>query len=145
MRSDFRTMNALATYTKLDPRTRIERLKSFNTRLLREPKVVKELSEWGLKLDNNLTNVRGRVIPKEPIIMADAKVFKIQGGSWDNEIRSNKMLVTANLKDWIVIVPQRMMNEGKVWREKIFCLLLIIFLSVENSFHKKILNFRFFF
>ncbi|XP_043484450.1 piwi-like protein Siwi [Leptopilina heterotoma] len=113
MRSDFRTMNALATYTKLDPRTRIERLKSFNARLLREPKVVKELSEWGLKLDNNLTNVKGRVIPKEPIYMADGKVFNVQGGSWDNEIRANKMLVTANLKDWVVIVPQRMMQECK--------------------------------
>lgn len=114
MRSNFRIMNALAEHTKLDPRRRIERLKSFNARLLREPNVVKELKEWGLKLDNNLTNVNGRVIPKEPIIMADGKVCNPAGGSWDNDIRSNKMLVTANLKDWVVIVPHRMMNECKV-------------------------------
>ena len=114
MRSNFRTMNAMAIYTKLEPRDRIERLLSFNRRLLNEQNVVKELSDWGLKLDTNLTNLSGRVIPRDKIIMSDNVVLTPKENNWDGEIRSNKMLITAQLDDWVLLITQKMRADCKV-------------------------------
>ncbi|XP_033230969.1 piwi-like protein Siwi isoform X2 [Belonocnema kinseyi] len=111
MRSNYPTMNALATHTKLDPKARIERLMSFNRRLLRESKVVNELNDWGLKLGNKLVNLTGRVIPRDKIIMADGVTLSPRGANWDGEIRANKMLITTELRDWVVIITQRMKND----------------------------------
>lgn len=114
MRSNYPTMNALATHTKLDPKARIERLMSFNRRLLRESKVVDELNDWGLKLGNKLVNLSGRIIPRDKIIMADGVTLSPRGANWDSEIRANKMLITTELRDWVVIITQRMKNDCQV-------------------------------
>ncbi|XP_051173756.1 piwi-like protein Siwi isoform X2 [Leptopilina boulardi] len=111
MRSSYQTMNALATHTKLEPRQRIERLMSFNRRLLGEKKIVDELEEWGLKLDNKLVQLPGRVIQKDKIIMAHGMTLTPRGNNWDGEVRSNEMLVTCHLKDWIIVSTSRMRRD----------------------------------
>lgn len=88
MRASYQTMNALATHTKLEPRARIERLMSFNRRLLNEPKIAEELNDWGLKLDNKLVQLPGHVIPKDKIIMANGNTLTPKGNNWDGEVRS---------------------------------------------------------
>ena len=114
MRSSYQTMNALATHTKLDPRARIERLMSFNRRLLNEPNVVKELNDWKLELDNKLVNLPGRVFPKEKIIMANGFSVTPRGQNWDTELRSNEMLVTTDLREWVVVITQKMKRDCQV-------------------------------
>ena len=114
MRSSYQTMNALATHTKLEPKARIERLMSFNRRLLGEPKVVEELNDWGLMLDSKLVSVPGRVIPRDKIIMANGVALSPKGQNWDSEVRSNQMLVTTELRDWVIILTQRMRRECQV-------------------------------
>ncbi|XP_033230156.1 piwi-like protein Siwi isoform X2 [Belonocnema kinseyi] len=111
MRSSYQTMNALATHTKLEPRARIERLMSFNRRLLSEPKVVEELNDWGLMLDGQLTHVPGRVIPRDKIIMANGVALVPKGQNWDTEVRSNQLLVTTELRDWVIVCTGRMKRD----------------------------------
>lgn len=111
MRASYQTMNALATHTKLEPRARIERLMSFNRRLLNEPKIAEELNDWGLKLDNKLVQLPGHVIPKDKIIMANGNTLTPKGNNWDGEVRSNEMLVTCHLKDWVIISTSRMKRD----------------------------------
>ncbi|XP_033215662.1 piwi-like protein Siwi [Belonocnema kinseyi] len=112
MRASFKTMGALAEHTKLEPRTRIKRLLSFNQRLLSEPKIAKELTDWGLKLDNKLVSVSARVIPRDKILLGDS-VFVTPQGNWDNELRSKKMFIIADLKDWVILVTKRNKLEAK--------------------------------
>ena len=114
MRSNYPTMNALATHTKLEPSARIERLMSFNRRLLGEPKVVNELNDWGLRLDNKLVSLPARVIPRDKIIMANGVTLTPRGANWDGEIRANQMLITTELRDWVVIITQKMKNDCQV-------------------------------
>ena len=114
MRSSYQTMNALATHTKLEPRARIERLMSFNRRLLGEPKVVEELNDWKLTLDSKLVKVPGRVIPRDQIIMANKVALTPRGQNWDAEIRSNQMLVTTELREWVIVITQKMKRDCQV-------------------------------
>ena len=114
MRNSFSMMSALATYTKLEPKTRIDRLLDFNKRLLATQKVKKELSDWGLNLSDKLVNVSGRVIPKDKIVVKDCVIDLKDRSNWDMQIKKSKMLLSASLDDWVVVLPQNQMAGGHV-------------------------------
>lgn len=69
----FRLMSAVALYTRLAPRPRIEKLQTFNRRLQETPASMINLTEWNFSLDTNLTEVTGRQLPNEKILFGNGK------------------------------------------------------------------------
>lgn len=55
MRDNFHLMNALAKHTRVAPKSRIDKLLTFNRRLRSVPAIVQELTDWNLKLDDRST------------------------------------------------------------------------------------------
>lgn len=126
MRTDYKLMAKLATFTRLTPDRRIERLLHFNKRLQDEPTVVEEFRQWNLKLDTKLVEIPARVITSENIIFGNMKQSATQTADWTRHFRSARLIVCTKLSDWILIVPERARLDAKV-RFNVFLLYYTFF------------------
>lgn len=114
MRTDFKLMAALATHTRLTPERRIEKLLNFNRRLQQSPEVVKEYSQWNLRLDTNLVEIPARILPPENIIFGNMKQSATQRADWTQHFRSARLIVCTKLSDWVLILPERLRRDAQV-------------------------------
>lgn len=108
MRAKWQLMKALADHMRVGPESRVQKLLAFNRRLRTEPKVTADLEEWNLKLDEQLTEIPGRVVPMEKIVFGNQR--KVEAGheaDWTNELRNIKMLTCGKLDNWALIVTSR--------------------------------------
>ncbi|OXU31859.1 hypothetical protein TSAR_014087, partial [Trichomalopsis sarcophagae] len=112
MIKDRRLMSALAQYTRVSPRERIQKLMKFNTRLHSVPNVVTELQNWNLKLDKQLVTLKGRVLPADTIFYHDRDTSTVnRTANWTNDFRNKKLLKCGDLTDWAVVVPYRLTSD----------------------------------
>lgn len=107
MRENYRLMSSLATHTRLNPNSRIEKLMHFNQRLLNTNNIVQELSEWNLQLDNKLLDIPARVLASEQLRFGGDVYITNVKGDWSREMQNKKILVPKQLQDWILIVTER--------------------------------------
>lgn len=107
MRENFRLMSSLATYTRLNPKSRIDKLINFNNRLRNKPNIVKEFTEWNLQLDNKLLEVPGRVLGPEQLRFGGDAYIQCLKGDWSKEMQKKKCLIAQPLRDWILIITER--------------------------------------
>ncbi|XP_072746220.1 piwi-like protein Siwi [Anoplolepis gracilipes] len=110
MRENFRLMSSMATYTRLDPRARIEKLMNFNNRLLKTHDIVKELSEWNLELDNRLLNIPARQLFPEKLYFGGnnpTSTIITDKGDWSTQMRTKQCLVASQLRNWTFIISER--------------------------------------
>ncbi|XP_050457731.1 piwi-like protein Siwi [Cataglyphis hispanica] len=107
MRENYRLMASVATHTRLSPRARIGKLMNFNQRLHRTDKIVKELSEWNLQLDNKLLDIPARVLPNEQLRFGGNSYLTTSKGDWSKEMQTKSCLVSKQLRDWIIIIADR--------------------------------------
>ncbi|KAK0175566.1 hypothetical protein PV327_009306 [Microctonus hyperodae] len=113
MKTDFNLMKAMANHTRITPRTRIEKLMAFNERLIREPNVVREFTQWDLNLARQLVDVPARILDSETIMFARRGVPAGDKADWTPQLRNSPLLVTAKLKDWFCVVPDRVAAEAQ--------------------------------
>lgn len=66
-------MSAVALYTRLPPRPRIEKLKAFNKRLQQTEESVENFKEWNFSLATDLVEVSGRQLVCENILFGNKK------------------------------------------------------------------------
>lgn len=114
MRTDYKLMAKLATFTRLNPDRRIDRLLHFNKRLQDEPTVVQEFQEWNLKLDNKLVEIPARVIAPENIIFGNTKQSASNSADWTRHFRGARLIICTKLTDWVLIVPDRAKRDAQV-------------------------------
>ena len=114
MKADFRLMKALADHTRIPPAGRIERLKKFNVRLTQNSDVTEEFKKWNFKLDNQLISFKGRVLDAGNVLVNGQRPYPVRNGDWNFCFPEQAQLCTATLKDWVVIVPNFMMDKAKV-------------------------------
>lgn len=67
-------MAAVAVYTRLAPKARMDKLCAFNNRLQTTADSMANLDEWNFSLDKNLVQVNGRKLPNEQIYFGGKKV-----------------------------------------------------------------------
>ncbi|XP_043281262.1 piwi-like protein Siwi [Venturia canescens] len=120
MRRDFRMMRELGTHTRLNPNGRIQRLLSFNRRLQNEPKVVQELSEWNLRLDDKLVTLPGKILKPETIHFGQRQTKTTDAqADWTRDICRNQMYTSNKLQNWCVIVPNRQARDAEAFVQSI--------------------------
>lgn len=68
MRNNFKLMQDLSNYTRLNPSNRVKALMKFNERIQSTPESIRVLTEWKMKLDNNLLAVQARELSAETIV-----------------------------------------------------------------------------
>ncbi|XP_037029496.1 protein aubergine-like [Bradysia coprophila] len=114
MRGDHRLMSAVAVYTRLAPKARIDRLNAFNQRLQNTAESTLNLKEWNFTLDKNMVQVNGRQLANEKIVFGNNKTAVTNHeADWSREFRNISMYTSQHLKNWVVIVPQRKRREAE--------------------------------
>ncbi|CAG5096449.1 Similar to Siwi: Piwi-like protein Siwi (Bombyx mori) [Cotesia congregata] len=119
MRTDYKLMAKLATFTRLNPDRRIDRLLHFNKRLQDELTVVEEFQQWNLKLDNKLVEIPARVIPPENIIFGNTKQSASTSADWTRHFRGARLIISTKLTDWVLIVPERAKRDAQPFIENL--------------------------
>ncbi|KAH8403084.1 hypothetical protein KR222_004302, partial [Zaprionus bogoriensis] len=109
MRSNFQLMRAMSDHTRMNPSRRIDRLRTFNQRLQTTADSVKVLTDWNMKLDESLVEVRGRLIAPQKIVFNANRVSAGDRADWTRYFRDQRMLTTPRegLDRWAVIAPKR--------------------------------------
>lgn len=107
MRENFRLMSAVAQYTRLGPKDRIDRLLSFNNRLLNQPNIVQEFSEWNLQLDNRLLDVPGRILAPEILYFGRDATITPDDGDWGKPMQNKHCLINKGLHSWVLLITER--------------------------------------
>lgn len=111
MRANFKLMQELATYTRLNPDKRVKALKKFNNRVQTTPESVNVLREWNMELEQELMTVDARELPPEPIIFGDGVETTTNAkGEW---ILSNSMYKSVPINRWMCIFPAKLADETK--------------------------------
>lgn len=107
MKENFHLMKDVATYTRLRPQARIERLLKFNGRLRQEPKVEQELKDWEIKLDSNLVEVTGRVLPSDRLTFGRNLVVSCREGDWSRNMQRAPLFYGKELRNWVIMGTHR--------------------------------------
>lgn len=134
MRENFRLMACVATYTRLDPQKRIEKLLSFNRRLQNTPNIATEFTEWNLQLDNKLLDVPGRLLNSEVLTFGNNATIIANKGDWSRDMQNKHCLVSQPLKDWVLIVTERDKGAVQVLSPPSFFFRYYIFLCIIYMF-----------
>lgn len=106
MKSNRQLMSALAEHTRVNPKSRIEKLLQFNQRLYSVPEITAEFDRWNLQLDKKLVEVPARILDDEFIYIGKGKSVKGENADWTKGLRSNEMFVQTDLIDWFIIFPR---------------------------------------
>ncbi|XP_065207417.1 piwi-like protein Siwi [Planococcus citri] len=114
MRSNYQLMRALAQHTSVNPGERKNRLMGFNRRLNDIGEVRERLQNWGLTLARDLVDIPSRILPTEKIIVADRNQYEVgPEADWTRNLRNAKMINTAELRNWVLIYPNRSEREAR--------------------------------
>ncbi|KAH8412600.1 hypothetical protein KR009_003550 [Drosophila setifemur] len=122
MRSNFQLMRAMSEHTRMNPERRIERLRKFSHRLQNTSESVKVLKDWHMDLDQNLTEIQGRIIAPQKIVFNQAKCSAGEKGDWTRYFRDQRLLTTPSegVDRWAVIAPERNSYDLKNLLEHLF-------------------------
>lgn len=105
-------MKAMSDHTRLNPDRRIDRLKTFNTRLHNSKASMEAFQSFQMKLDTNMVEVPGRRLPGENIVFGQNKIVRTDhNADWSRDLRSISMFSHVDIKRWYVIVPRRNLQE----------------------------------
>lgn len=104
MRNNMNLMRAMADRTRMDSKTRQDRLLVFQQRFTNAPKNVEELKNWNLSLSKNLVNMQARILPPERILFGNQKAVNLERGpDWTNSFRDSSLLATSSISNWVVV------------------------------------------
>jgi len=108
-RADFRLMQDVAVYTRMDPKAKEKSLMAFAKRVQDNPEIKALLDLWDMQMENSLVDVKGRQLAPEQIIGGgESKAnYQASNADWGNCFRNWKCRTSASLKKWVVIVPAR--------------------------------------
>lgn len=112
MRANFKLMQDLSTFTRLNPTDRVKQLHKFNRRIQSTPASTDVLNQWNMKLEDELISVPGRELPSENILFGNNMEAPTSvKGEW--QFRNGlSMYELAEIKRWVVVYPQTMQADA---------------------------------
>uniref|UniRef100_A0A224YKC6 Aubergine n=1 Tax=Rhipicephalus zambeziensis TaxID=60191 RepID=A0A224YKC6_9ACAR len=108
MRANVSVMRDLAQHTRVEPTKRVRNLLEFIGRINGHAEIRQEMDRWGLKFDDALVAIEGRVLPAERIGQGDrSHRYNPQTADFSRETRDQRLHMTVNIESWLVICPKR--------------------------------------
>lgn len=103
MRSDFKVMRDIATFTRITPNQRMKAYQQFCQNVNKTPEARDILRNWGLTLDENSLQLQARQFDEENV-QFKMKEFSVgRGADFNKHCTSNEVLEVVSLKNWLVI------------------------------------------
>lgn len=104
----------MSQFTRLNPERRIERLRTFNSRLKSSKESMSLMKSWQIELDSNLVEVPARVLPAQQILFGNGHKYLCDSrADWTNEFRNTAMFRHVDIKRWYVIMPSQNVREAQ--------------------------------
>ncbi|KAG8178643.1 hypothetical protein JTE90_010554 [Oedothorax gibbosus] len=108
MRSDFKVMKDVASYTRVQPESRQLTLQKFIDNVRNNPEARQCFDSWNLELDPKPISLDGRQLQSETLLFG--RGFKGNAGpeaDWGRMVTSKSVLVPVHFEKWAVIFPKR--------------------------------------
>lgn len=129
MKNNVQLMRGLAVHTRINPEGRIQKLLEFNKILTRNKDISKELSDWNLKLDENLFEFPARHLKHERLLFGgNTWVNLTDSADWSREMQNKQCLNTIKLNNWVIIGGDRDRDAIQVYYFKLTFFFNIILL-----------------
>jgi len=108
-RSNFQLMKALGTYTRQDPKKRMETLTKFSRRITSQPEIKKELESWGLAFSTEMETFKARVLPPEKILggKTSSASYTLDNADWSKCFRKWESFKAKNLTKWAIVYSHK--------------------------------------
>lgn len=103
MRSDFKLMREIASFTRVTPNQRMTALHQFNENVNKNKDAKEILSSWGLELSPAPENLQGRLLPEEKVSFAKKQFGVGPSADFSKYCTNNELLEVVPLKDWLLI------------------------------------------
>lgn len=118
MRSDFKVMRDIATFTRITPNQRVEALKKFCKRVDSVPETREILSGWGLTMDTSPVSVSIRQLPEQTIFFGRNKSFPAgRNADFGRHATNNELLEVVALNNWLVIHTRKDIRAAQAFVE----------------------------
>ncbi|XP_020903024.2 piwi-like protein Ago3 [Exaiptasia diaphana] len=103
IRSDFRVMKDIAAHTRVGPMQRLDAMKKFMQNINSTPEALEQLSNWGLRLDQNALQTEGRHFQPEQIRFLNSSCSAGNEADWGREATRQKVISAVDLHSWMVL------------------------------------------
>ncbi|KAK3727509.1 hypothetical protein QZH41_018372 [Actinostola sp. cb2023] len=107
IRKDFRVMKDISAHTRVGPMQRLDAMKKFIQNIDSTPEALEQLSNWGLRLDQNVLQTEGRLLPTEQIRFLNSSCSAGNEADWGREATRQKVISSVDLHSWIVLFVKR--------------------------------------
>ncbi|XP_071774763.1 piwi-like protein 2 [Centroberyx gerrardi] len=113
MRKDFRAMKDLTIHINVSAEQHTHSIKQLLKNIRTNPESLKELSRWGLDIDNNILMIQGRTLPMETICLQSASFVTGTDVSWSREVVRDASISCIPLNVWAIFYPRRCAEQAE--------------------------------
>ncbi|XP_054725856.1 protein argonaute-3 [Anastrepha obliqua] len=103
IRSDYKLMREIATFTRVSPNQRLLGLEKFFNNINKCPEAQNILQSWGLTLKNSHECVNGRQFEEEQILFAKKQFSAGINADFSKYVCNNEVLEVVHLTNWLLI------------------------------------------
>ncbi|KAM7364395.1 argonaute 3 [Cochliomyia hominivorax] len=103
MRSDFKLMREIATFTRISPNQRLQALEKFYTNINKSPEAKQILNDWGLTLKQSYEQLNGRCFDEEKIYFNQKSFSAGPNADFSRYACNNELLDVVHIHDWLLI------------------------------------------
>ncbi|XP_063166970.1 piwi-like protein 2 [Candoia aspera] len=113
MRKDFRIMKDLMQQINLSPKQHHTSLRQLLSRIEKNEAAHKELSRWGLCLDEDVCKTKGRILPMERINLKKCSFSASEDLNWTKEVSRESCISSVPVHYWALFYPTRTMEQAR--------------------------------
>lgn len=114
MRSNFSTMKAIATHTRLPPDTRESKLLEFLQQMATDERASSVFADWNLSVRPELDVVDGRRLEGETMIFGNNRKFNVpDNADWTRAATSGGVFKSVDVDDWVIMYTERDRSIGQ--------------------------------
>ena len=116
-RANFKLMKDLGSYTRQDPKKRMETLMKFSQRIHSHPEIKKDLEAWGLNFSPELESFQARLLQPEKILGGKSAnaTYTLDNADWSKCFRKWESHSGRDLKQWAIVFCQKDESASKAF------------------------------
>lgn len=107
IKNDNQLKRELASMARLTPSARVDQLRSLVDTVKSNEKAYKHLTDWGLALEDELTELMGRTLLREKIIFKNREVALDEKYDWTKPCGNEEVLKSISINNWICVFPRQ--------------------------------------
>ena len=115
---DFAMKKDLDAVTKLNPRTRYDKLTQFLDKIKRTPESADDLARWQIDFSPEVVKASATIMVPMTVHFSNASHSSTERG-WQNALRNGHHLSAIELRHWILFYQSRDENKARMFSEEL--------------------------